>query len=255
MYCRVLFGMDGRSGGTNAVIQVAMMIITMRALGAASGRLDSHQILPWSRATEGGEFGVYLSNFIITKKYLSSLQPSNDPVVKLASNTRQKFWGRGCRVMTHCDRYTKLHPKTSTEASNIKTWKYSPAEQLWLGLISPCLFPKRPHTVLSTIPALSPWSNQLLRCHSKHFFILLKLFAVSLFLTPSHSLNMPLSFAVTLAQYPPITASPPPLPVVEVVSVMAVGRLPAAGEILINSLFICVEHRAPAFWALVLWWR
>lgn len=43
--------------------------------------------------------------------------------------------------------------------------------------------------------------------------------------------------------------SPPPRPlaVVEAVSVMAVGRLPAAGEILINSLFICVERGAPAF--------
>lgn len=46
--------------------------------------------------------------------------------------------------------------------------------------------------------------------------------------------------------------SPPPPPqrplaVVEAVSVMAVGRLPAAGEILINSLFICVERGAPAF--------
>lgn len=66
-------------------------------------------------------------------------------------------------------------------------------------------------------------------------------------LTFSHSLNISLSFAVTHAQYPPITVSPPPLPVGEVVSVMAVGRLPAAGEILINSLFICVERRAPAF--------
>lgn len=91
-------------------------------------------------------------------------------------------------------------------------------------------------------------SNQLLRCHSmQFFFILLKLFPVSLFLTHSHSLHISLSFVVTLTQYPPITVSPPPLPVVEVVSVMAVGRLPAAGEILINSLFICVERRAPAF--------
>lgn len=59
----------------------------------------------------------------------------------------------------------------------------------------------------------------------------------------------------TLIQYPAITSSPPPFPAVEVVSVMAVGRLTAAGELLINSLFICVERRAPAFWALVLWWR
>lgn len=47
--------------------------------------------------------------------------------------------------------------------------------------------------------------------------------------------------------FPLLLLSPPPLPVVEVVSVMAVGRLPAAGEILINRLFICVERRAPAF--------
>lgn len=76
---------------------------------------------------------------------------------------------------------------------------------------------------------------------------MLKLFAVSLFLTLPHTFHIFLSFAVTVIQYPPITVSPPPLPVVEVVSVMAVGRLPAAGEILINSLFICVERRAPAF--------
>lgn len=40
----------------------------------------------------------------------------------------------------------------------------------------------------------------------------------------------------------PFLLSPPrPLAVAEAVFVMAAGRLPAAGEILINSLFICVE--------------
>lgn len=83
-----------------------------------------------------------------------------------------------------------------------------------------------------------------------HLFTRLKLFAVSLFsrsLSLITLLHISLSFAFTPAQYPSITVSPPPLPVVEVVSVMAVGRLPAAGEILINRLFICVERRAPAF--------
>lgn len=65
-------------------------------------------------------------------------------------------------------------------------------------------------------------------------------------ITPFHSF-----FFFLLFQYPSIAVSlpppPPPLAVMEVVSVMAVGRLPAAGEILINSLFICVERRAPAF--------
>lgn len=75
-------------------------------------------------------------------------------------------------------------------------------------------------------------------------------------LTLSHSLHISLSFTITHSfSSLPLLSTPPPLPVVEVVSVMAVGRLPAAGEILINSLFICVERRAPAFWALVLWWR
>lgn len=101
-------------------------------------------------------------------------------------------------------------------------------------------------------------SNQLLRCHSMRVFFFHTTETIPC-LTFSHSLphfsHISLSFVVTLIQYPPITVSPPPLPVVEVVSVMAVGRLPAAGEILINSLFICVERRAPAFWALVLWWR
>ncbi len=106
-----------------------------------------------------------------------------------------------------------------------------------------------------TIPAVSPSIKPTLALSFYEFFFFFHRTETIPCLTFSHSLHISLSFVVTLIQYPPITVSLPPLPVVEVVSVMAVGRLPAAGEILINSLFICVERRAPAFWALVLWWR
>lgn len=71
-----------------------------------------------------------------------------------------------------------------------------------------------------------------------------KLSTFSLFLI----FTISLSFAIThLFRPPPLLPLAFLLPVAEVVSVMAVGRLPAAGEILINSLFICVELRAAAF--------
>lgn len=99
-------------------------------------------------------------------------------------------------------------------------------------------------------------SIRLLHCHSLDFFHTTETIRS---LTLPHSCLLFTNFTPFCnhirIQYPPITSSPPPLPAMEVVSVMAVGRLPAAGEILINSLFICVERRAPAFWALVLWWR
>lgn len=80
------------------------------------------------------------------------------------------------------------------------------------------------------------------------FFALLKLLPASLFplSCSSHYFICPAS-SRDFSPSPPSPPPPCPLAVVEAVSVMAVGRLPAAGEILINSLFICVERGAPAF--------
>lgn len=115
-----------------------------------------------------------------------------------------------------------------------------------------CLFPLTKLQVQAVTDAFL-WVQPPLALSFYSFFTLLERLQPHFFLTQSNSTYFTIFHTHSVSSC--YCFPPPPLPVVEVVSVMAVGRLPAAGEILINSLFICVERRAPAFWALVLWWR